>query len=845
MNDLSLESPWSLDQNEIFSKLDSSRDGLTASQAEERLVFFGRNTIEKKKSGKIFALLVSQFKSWLVIILIIAAVVAFFLGEQIDALVILGIVALSSIFGFYQEYGAEKVVENLGKYISHRAKVMREGQWQEVDSSDLVLGDIVQLHVGDRVPADLRLIKVGNLNIDEAILTGESLPVEKNIEKISQNQLPPQEQKNLAFMSTYVVSGTGVGIVVRAGSRTLLGQTAHLLERKETQTDFQKQIGNFSTFLFKIILVLTVFVFLANAFLGKGTFPSFLFAIALAVGITPELLPAIITVTLSHGARKMAKKKVVVKKLMAIEDLGNIDTLCTDKTGTLTKGEFVLADYLNLNYKQDREILNLALLCSSGFSTEGKLTSNQTDKALWASLDLERVTEDLAALKLVKENEFDYEERVMSVVVQQESKFQVIVKGAWESVLEKSTQTIEEKRRLSEKISEYELEGNRVIAIAAAEISEEEIDVKEVSNLNLKGMILFSDPVKEDAANSLALFADLGVAIKVMSGDSPSVVAYVAGKIGLKKVDDIVITGDQLAKLTDKEIEVLANKYSLFARVTPEQKFKLVNSLNKEGHIVGFLGDGVNDAPALRAGDVGIAVDTGAGVAKEASDIVLLEKDLKVLSEGIVEGRKVFSNITKYIQNTISANSGNMFTVAISSLLLPFIPLLPTQIVLNNFLSDVPLLAIATDNVDSSITHRPRKWDIPFIAKFMTFFGFISSFFDLLLILPLIFIWQTSPEVFRTAWFIESALSEMLVTFAIRTRLPFYKSRPSSWLLWLTVATGIVVLLLPLLPIGQKLFQFSVPPVSIMIWVTVVLLGYFITTELFKHLFYKKIEDRE
>lgn len=828
--------------DKVFSELDASSSGLNANQVTDRLKLSGQNVIEKEKSSRVFSLFFSQFKSWLVIVLILAAIISFFLGEKIDALVILGIVALSSIFGFFQEYQAAKVVENLEKYISHKAKVLRDKIWSEIDSRELVVGDIVKLHVGDRVPADLRLFKIESLTVDESILTGESLPIEKNLDLVDIEKSSPSELKNLAFMSTYVVSGLGTGVVIATGSQTLLGQTASLLERKDPETDFQKSVASFSSFLFKVILGLTLFVFLSNALLGKGLFSSFLFAVALAVGITPELLPAIITVTLSQGARKMAKKKVIVKKLTAVEDFGNIDTLCTDKTGTLTKGEFVLADYLNLNDKQDRGVLNLALVCSSGFSSLGSLTSNQTDKALWANLDRERVKVDLEEFELVLENEFDFNQRVMSVVVRSDSKLHYIVKGAWETVLAYSQLNKSEKQKLTEKISEYELEGKRIIAVAEKNISDQEISKKVVSGLQLRGLILFTDPVKEDVVDALTSFSELGVGIKVLSGDSPSVVSYVAEKIGLKKENDKVITGDQLKDLTIRELEDIVRKNKLFARITPEQKYNLIDSLNKEGHIVGFLGDGVNDAPALKAGDVGIAVDTGSGVAKEASDIVLLEKDLRVLSEGIIEGRKIYSNITKYIQNTISANYGNMFTVAISSLLLPFIPLLPTQIVLNNFLSDVPLLAIATDNVDPGQTHRPRKWDIPFIARFMTYFGFISTFFDLLLILPLIFVWRTNPEVFRTAWFVESAISEMLVTFVIRTRLPFYKSQPSRWLLWLTIITIFVVLSLPLVGFGQKLFQFTIPPVSIMVWVAIVLIGYFFTAELLKKFFYQKIE---
>lgn len=837
--------------NAVFSNLETSSNGLSEVEASRRQTNFGFNEIKNKKTHTLLNILISQFKSALVIVLILAAIVAYFLGDTIDSYVILGIVALSSVFGFVQEYSAQKAVENLEKLVSHQAKVYRDGIWHEVDSRNLVVGDIVKLRVGDRVPADLRLAEIDNLNINEAILTGESLPVQKDLQLVGAEKELPQEQKNLAFMSTYVVSGSGIGVVISTGDNTFLGKTAKLLDGEDAQTDFQKQITKFSSFLFKIILILTLFVFLANAFLGKGVFSSFLFAVALAVGIAPELLPAIITVTLSHGAKKLAKKKVIVKKLIAVEDFGNIDTLCTDKTGTLTKGEFALTDFLDSNYQKNREILDLALVCSTGFAHFGKLTANQTDKALWESVKDQDIQKELKDFKLLKENEFDFTHRMMDVVAQVKGEKLLIVKGAWESVLSASHYIDESGKRidLSESVradltkqnSGFEQEGRRVIALATRELGDEANF--EIRDLTFRGVLFFTDPIKEDVKESIERFENLGVAIKVISGDSPSVVASVAQRIGLMRPGETVITGDDLVKLSYKEIEEKAQKYSLFARITPEQKFKLISSLSKEGHVVGYLGDGVNDAPALKAADVGIAVDTGTEVAKEAADIILLEKDLAVISEGIVEGRKIFANITKYIQNTISANCGNMFTVAVSSVMLPFIPLLPTQIVLNNFLSDVPLLAIATDNVDASLLKRPRKWDIPFIAKFMTYFGFISSFFDLLLILPLIYFWKSSPEVFRTAWFVESALSEMLVTFAIRTRLPFYKSKPSSWLLWLTLLTGVVILVLPLLPIGQKLFDFSAPSIAVAIWIAIVLICYFLTTEALKHWFYKKFEQ--
>lgn len=843
--------PWEMDNDLIFLEYSTTENGLSATEAEARKEKFGLNRIQDKKRRTPFVIFISQFKNWLSLILLAAVIISFWLKEKIDPWVILGIIVMSALLGFFQEYKAEKTLEKLKKLITHKAKVKRNNKLVETESENLVPGDVVQLRIGDRVPADLRLIFCDNLSVDESILTGESVAVLKSSEPLKGTKLTIMEQKNMVFTGTYITSGIGTGIVVATGKNTAVGKTSLIMQQKIQPSGFQKQIKNFSTFLFRIILIMTAFVFIINALFKKGIFDSLLFALALAVGITPELMPVIMTVSLSQGALNMSKKQIMVKRLVAIENFGNIDILCTDKTGTLTLGKFSLVNYIDIRNQTDKEILLYGLLCSSAFGKYGSdFTTNQVDKALWDSRQKESIDLELQNYELIDENEFDFNRKVMSVVVSNGSKSLFIVKGATEQILQASVSYYEKnkivkldditKTRISKEVEMLENQGYRVISVAYKNAFKDNMTVDDERELIFRGFLIFEDPVKEEAKDLLDIFQEMGVAIKIISGDSPEIVKKTAIKTGLADKNTRVITGKELAGASENELKEIVSSNSLFARIIPEQKNQIVLSLKKEGHITGYLGDGINDAPAIMAADVGIAVDTGADIAKEAADIILLQKDLKVLAEGIKTGRKTFGNFTKYILNTVSANYGNMFTVAVSSLFLPFIPLLPAQILLNNFISDIPLLGIATDNVDSDYLKRPKKWNIRFITKFMIYFGFLSSFFDFALILPLMLLWKTNPDVFRTAWFIESSLSEMLITFTIRTTLPFYKSRPSRWLVLLTIISAFFVIALPISGLTRKMLSFSGLTVAIIIWIAVVLILYFISSEILKRIFFKK-----
>lgn len=843
---------WVLGADEVLVKLRTKRSGLSTTEAQARIKIHGFNNFGQKNKSSFVKILISQFTNWLTLILVIASIISFSLGEHIDSLVIIALVVLSGIFGFIQEYKAEKTLLKLKKYIKNKANVFRDGRLVKISHDNIVPGDIVQLHIGDIVPSDIRLLVSDEVETNDSVLTGESFPVEKNAMLSVKEDAIVSEMKNMIFMGTSISRGSCLGVVVETGKDTLFGKIAESVKSTEPKTDFQIQISDFSKFLFKVIILMTAFIFISNVALDKGLFSSFLFAVALAVGIAPEMLPAIITVTLSQGAMKMAKKKVIVKKLSAVEDFGNIDTLCMDKTGTLTEGVFTLFDYQDNDGKRDENIIKYSLLCTSGISQKAfGHAGNPTDKAIWDSVFAQSFKKEVKNYKILDENEFDYERKRMSTLVRFGRETILISKGSPESILRISKYYMKNgsKLRLSENlkkvilnnINKHESEGFRVLSLAsknAGLTSSKTIDEKDMC---LAGMLLFKDPIKATTVSSIKRFINLGIKLKIISGDSLTVTQSIASEAGIVFSEEEVVTGEDLKNATNDEFVNYSKKGVVFARVTPEQKYKIVQILNYEKHIVGFLGDGVNDVPALREADVGITVNTGSDIAKEASDIILLQKDLLVLVEGIEAGRKTYGNIMKYILNTISANYGNMFTVAISSLFLNFIPLLPKQILLNNFISDVPLFAVATDNVDEGFMKKPNKWNLNYIKNFMIVYGFVSTFFDLCLIIPMVFIFKVGIDVFQTAWFIESSLSEMLVTFTIRTKLPFFKSKPSKWLLWLSLISAVFVILMSVFEVS--VFNFVALPYFVWLLILFDLVAYFAVTEIVKKSFFKKFEE--
>ena len=671
---------WAFSAKALLKYFKSSHRGLTSKEAKKRLDEYGYNDISKKEGHSWFQVLFEQFTDPLIIVLIVAAFISYFLDQQMDSLVIITIVLISAFLAFFQEYKADRAVRELRKYITLKAKIIRNDEVMEVDSKELVPGDIVLLHMGDVIPADIRLLDALDMTTDESALTGESLPVIKKVMAVSKEHSLPQYLKNIAFMSTSVVSGTGKGIVIATGENTFFGRTASYLRQDHLEGGFKKGVSDFSNFLLKVILIMTLFIFIANSFLGKGILTSLLFALAVAVGITPEVLPIIMTISMSNGALHLAKQKVVVKKLSSVEDLGNMDVLCCDKTGTLTEGRLNMYDFINIDGKREQNILLYGALCAE---TKGILTL--IDKAIHDYKHT--ISHLLHRYTLLHTNDFDFERRRMSVVVEKDKQKFLIAKGAPESIIRHchsvkfNNQVIAMNPNIHKKITKllanYSQQGYISIAVAEKPIAKKKYDKQDESQMILVGFLLFSDPPKHSSKKSIELLQDLSVDIKVISGDDPIITRKICNEVGLGIIKNRVIVGTELENISPEKLDEFTAKYNVFARITPVQKFQIVQSLSRQNHTVGFLGDGINDAPALKLAHVGISVESGTGIAKEAADIILLKKGLNVIADGVHGGRQVFGNTIKYIMNTISANFGNMFTVALSSLYLNFIPMLP------------------------------------------------------------------------------------------------------------------------------------------------------------------------
>ncbi len=840
---------WKLQKEVLLSQLNTSENGLNDDEAVRRLEEYGLNEVPSAGRRTSLSILLSQFKNPLVYVLIFASALSAALGEITEAMIIIVIMLVNALLGFTLEHKSERAVDELRKYLSYNATVVRNGKKTSVDARKIVTGDIVYLSIGDVVPADVRLLDVDDFQTNESVLTGESTPIDKNTAPVEIDMPLPHQLLNTALMGSTVSNGSGRGVVVATGKNSYFGHVATKLGLLPPKTDFQKNIARFGNFLVKMIVVLTVFVFLVNSILNHGVIDSLIFALALAVGIIPEALPVIISVVLSGGALRLVRKHVVVKRLEAIEDIGDADILCTDKTGTLTENKVVVQSVVDVNGNFDLNLLKYALLCNTAVVEGDKVLGNPIDVAIW---DFARAKgfneENLAAFKLVREIPFGYNRRRMSVVVSVGKRQLLISKGAPEAILDISVSVgnevtaqpmVEAKVGVSSIIENYRQAGARLIAFGLKDIEEKSAySVADEANLTFAGLIVLSDPPKEDAAPAISRLKALGIKLKILSGDDPVVTADVCRKLGIATGGQ-VITGVDLEKMDDGELRKAVEVNDVYGRVTPEQKYAIVSALKKNGHVTGFLGDGVNDAPALKLADVGISVDSGVQVAKEAASIILLKKSLDVIADGVTEGRKAFGNMIKYIRNTISGNLGNMLTLAVASLFLPFIPLLPSQILLNNLLSDAPLITISTDNLDEEDLRKPKKWDIQSIARFALFFGLISSIFDFVTISSLIYLLNADPALFRTGWFIESVLSEILVMFSIRTKRRFYKSRPSRLLTATSILVASIALIIVYSPFGV-LFEFVQPPLWFLSIIFGILACYFLIVEAVKHLFFKR-----
>jgi len=834
---------WAKTSEETIQELASSKTGLDEKEASTRLEKYGLNDIPVRKEKSALSLLYSQAKDLLILALIIASVISYFTGGVSETAIILAIVVVNIFVGFFQEYKSEKSLRGLIKYIRYRAKVLRDGKRIEVDTRNIVPGDIVLLETGDRIPADLRLIEADELDIDESIITGESFPAHKSSTPIRAEKLEPQKMENIAFMGTLVVNGKGKGVVLATGMKSTFGKVVGFLKSEEPETNYQRNIRGFSRFLMKAIIIGVIFIFIANSLTGKRIVDSALFSLALAVGIIPEALPIIITIGLSRGATQMSKKGVIVKKLSSIEDLGNMDVFCADKTGTLTENKIALIDYVDLEYKKNDELLRLASSCVSVVETGETVTGNPIDVATIEYAKKQGVQElKCDVMELIP---FDYSRRRMSVVIRRGDKALLVCKGAPESMIPICTRMrVDDKlteldRDRVEKIAEELFKkGYRVVGVAVKDVEEkEDYTEQEESGMTLIGFLCFKDPLKTTAQESILELKKLGVDVKILTGDNPIVTKTILNEVGIETTQ--MLTGKDIDAMDDETLRKTVEKTNAFTRLTPEHKARIVSALSKNGHVTGFLGDGVNDAPALRYADVGISVDSGVDIAKEAADIILTQPSLEIISEGITEGRTTFSNTTKYILNTISANLGNMTTLAIISVVLNFLPMLPFQVLMTNLVSDGPLLSISTDRVDEEELHKPRNWNMQLISRFSVFFGGISSVFDFVTIGLMLSLVGGNLAMFRTGWFIESTLSEILVTFAIRTRSRFYRSKPSRILILASVVCGLLTVVLAYPPFSA-FFEFYPLDLSLLLTIFGILLLYFTVVETVKHVFFRK-----
>ena len=838
----SIEKFWSLSTAEAFKHVSGTDKGLSNNEAKTRLKKYGANTFKVQSRSSVVILFLIQFKNPITILLVAAAVLSMGLGDFSDAFIILFIILVSSSLGFWQERGAANAVAELLKMVQIKCRIVRDEKEIELPVETVVPGDIIILSAGDVIPADSLLLESKELFIDEAAFTGETFPVEKSVGIVDAGAALAKRSNSL-FMGSHVVSGKARALVITTGKQTEFGKISDRLRLKNPETDFEKGIRQFGYLLMEITLVLVLVIFAINILLHKPALDSFLFSLALAVGLTPQLLPAIISVNLSVGARAMAKQQVIVKRLASIENFGCMNILCSDKTGTITDGKVTLKDALDIEGNHSNKTLQYAWLNATmqqGFK-------NPIDAAIRSSYQ-----GNTDGFIVQAEIPYDFTRKRLSIQIRNSTENIAITKGALNAVLNicdtaetVGGQVIPMKDKLTAINDEYiklSAEGFRVLGVAYKKGNNDKNFAKEDEDkMIFLGFITLFDPPKKDVLQTIQGLNNLGVQLKLITGDNELVAASLAKQIGIEK--PVILTGLQIRNMSDRALFKQAPVTNIFAEVEPNQKERIILFLQKSGNVVGFMGDGINDAPALHAADVGISVDTAVDVAKEAADIILLSRDLNVLITGIIAGRKTFSNTMKYIFMATSANFGNMFSMAGASLFLPFLPLLPKQILFMNLLTDFPQMAIATDRVDAIAVDKPHRWNIKFIKRFMITFGLLSCVFDYLTFGVLLFLMKEDEKVFQTGWFVESVISATLIVLVVRTRLAFFKSLPGKYLSIATAAVILFVLALPLLPIAD-LFGFVRLPLSFYGWMLIIVAVYVFSAEKLKQWFYRKIENQ-
>jgi Mg2+-importing ATPase len=860
---LSAEELLSLPAEQLFSRLETSKSGLSAEEAENRLELYGPNELAHGKKHSAVMQFLLNFKSPLVIILMVAGLISGLLqilGLTSDGLanfvIIYIIVFISVILDYYQESKAEQAAETLKEKVTTTATALRNGIRTEVKLHDVVPGDVIFLSAGDITPADARVITAKDLFVNQSSLTGESFPVEKTPTVVKSKDASLSEWNNYLFMGTSIVSGTATAVVARTGTTTEYGKIAKKLVERPPETEFERGIKSFGFLIMQVTLLLVLFVFLINALLHpdtNGILNALLFSVALAVGLTPELLPMIITVNLSRGALAMSKKGVIVKRLASIENFGSMNVLCTDKTGTLTENKITLVLHVDSEGKDDNKVLLYSYL-NSYYQTGLK---SPLDEAI-----LVHEAQDLGGYEKIDEVPFDFVRRRVSVVVEKDRQRFFIAKGAPEEILKvcsfcetsglMTDFTEETRKRAEQKYFDLSSEGFRVLGVAYKKLKEEKAtySVNDESSMVFLGFVAFLDPPKETAKKSLKLLSDAGIELKILTGDNELVARKTCEQLGFEVKG--VALGSELVQMHDDALARVVEEANVFARVTPVQKDRIINLLKGNGHVVGFMGDGINDAPSLKTSDVGVSVDNAVDVAKESADIILLKNDLTVLAEGVLEGRKTFGNTMKYVMMGVSSNFGNMFSVAGASLILPllgydFLPMLPIQILLNNLLYDLSQSTITTDNVDPEYVEKPKRWDIGFIRNFMIYLGPVSSVFDFLTFFIMLFIFfplfphMPQEPLFQTAWFLESLATQTFIIFAIRTRKsPFWTSKPGKLLVLSSIVIVAFAIAIPYTFLGDQYFSFVPPPPLFFAFLAGLIGAYLGLAEVVKRYFYKR-----
>jgi Mg2+-importing ATPase len=842
--------------DEALEQIKSSHDGLTQVQVEERREEFGLNAIGQKKQAGLFKELADRCRNPLVIQLLVICVVSLIMSDIPSAIVVGAMIFLSVVLAYIQEHRSSKAVEKLQAMVHTNCLVLRDGQEVDTPMAEIVPGDIVILHAGAIIPADLRLLNAKDFFVGQSSLTGESLPVEKTAANSEVSGRGIIELQNACFQGSNVISGTARGVVVNTGVRTHFGAISAKLSGQRVQTSFDRGIAGFTWLMIRFMIVMVSVVFLILG-ISKGNWgEALLFGLAIAVGLTPEMLPMIVTVNLAKGAMAMSKKKVIVKRLNSIQNFGAIDILCTDKTGTLTQDRVILEKHVDVTNRDSDDVLRYAYM-NSYYQTGLR---NLLDRSILShtDLDVER------NCRKVDEIPFDFQRKRMSVVVDYEGDHVLICKGAVEDIYKICThyQIDDEihlmidmiKNDLLEEYEELSKDGYRVLAIAYKEFPRDKqtFAISDEAEMTLLGYIAFLDPPKDSAAKAIASLKNAGVATKILTGDNALVTRKICKDVGLPVSE--VITGDQLLGLNEEQLGELAERQNIFARLSPTQKESIIIALQKRGHVIGYMGDGINDAPSMRVADVGISVDTAVDVAKESADIVLLEKSLLVLEDGIIEGRRVFGNIIKYIRMGASSNFGNMFSMLGASIWLPFLPMAPIQILLNNLLYDFSQIGIPSDKVDDEYITTPRKWNIANIRRFMIFVGPISSIFDYATFLLMMYgfncvlfkaVGTVNPEyyeqLFHTGWFVESIITQTLIVHVIRTRrIPFLQSLASPFLLMTTAIAMGIGIALPYIKPAAHFFGFVPLPHQYWYWIAGFVLSYVVLTHLVKTWFFRK-----